>query len=125
MKSSTKWLENPTPGAVLWSTSEESPRLFHESFPEYRATPLTTLDGLAQRLGIRQVFVKNESERLGLPAFKMLGASWALCRLVAEHASAPEAMHSLIDLQAVAQSLGDVSVVCATDGNHGRAVARM
>ncbi|MEU3356028.1 diaminopropionate ammonia-lyase [Streptomyces sp. NPDC037389] len=103
------------PAARSW-TCEPAPadaRGFHTSLPGYAPTPLTELPALAVELGVGRVFVKDESSRLGLPAFKALGASWAVRRVLAERmteergASAP------------------VTLVTATDGNHGRAVARM
>ncbi len=81
-------------------------RDFHRSLPGYAATPLTEIPSLAAELGLGRVFVKDESSRLGLPAFKVLGASWAVRRALASQ-PAP----------------GSVTLVTATDGNHGRAVA--
>jgi diaminopropionate ammonia-lyase len=79
---------------------------FHQSLPDYRPTPLTEVPALAGELRVGQVFVKDESQRLGLPAFKALGAWWAIHRTL--------------------QNRPDVTeLVTATDGNHGRAVARM
>jgi diaminopropionate ammonia-lyase len=69
-------------------------------------TPLVELPGLAGELGVGRVFVKDESARLGLPAFKVLGASWAIHR-------------------ALAGRQDPIRLVTATDGNHGRAVARI
>jgi diaminopropionate ammonia-lyase len=80
-------------------------RDFHRSLPGYEMTPLVELPALAVELGVGRVLVKDESLRLGLPAFKVLGASWA-CR------------------QVLLQQPG-AELVTATDGNHGRAVARM
>ncbi|MFI6345681.1 pyridoxal-phosphate dependent enzyme [Streptomyces sp. NPDC050560] len=80
---------------------------FHAALPGYAPTPLTELPPLAAELGVGRVFVKDESHRLGLPAFKALGASWAVHRIVEAHrGGAP------------------LTLVTATDGNHGRAVAR-
>ncbi len=87
-------------------------RDFHSSLPGYSPTPLTDLPTLAAELGVGRVFVKDESCRLGLPAFKALGASWAVHRTLAERAR----RHS---------EPGPFTLVTATDGNHGRAVARM
>jgi diaminopropionate ammonia-lyase len=70
-------------------------------------TPLVDLPTLAQELGVGRVVAKDESSRLGLPAFKALGASWAIHRALQDHEPDTE-----------------VTVVAATDGNHGRAVAR-
>ena len=79
---------------------------FHASLPGYRPTPVRNLTSIADELGLAAVRVKDESDRLGLPAFKVLGASWAVERLLA---SRPE-IHTL---------------VAASAGNHGRAVARV
>ena len=56
---------------------------FHASLPGYAPTPLTEVPALAAELGVRRVFVKDESARLGLPAFKVLGASWAVRQVLA------------------------------------------
>ncbi len=79
---------------------------FHETLPGYRPTPVHRLDRVAVELGLHMVGVKDESDRLGLPAFKVLGASWAVERLLAGR---PD-VHTL---------------VAASAGNHGRAVARV
>ncbi|HEV8600608.1 MAG TPA: diaminopropionate ammonia-lyase [Gemmatimonadales bacterium] len=77
---------------------------FHRSLPEYAATPLHDLAELARTLGLGSLYVKDESWRFGLNAFKGLGASWALHRIRA-------------------QRNGPMTVATATEGNHGRAVA--
>jgi diaminopropionate ammonia-lyase len=79
---------------------------FHRSLPGYRPTPLRALDAIAAELGLAAVAMKDESDRFGLPAFKVLGASWAIERALRE---APET-HTL---------------VAASAGNHGRAVAHV
>jgi diaminopropionate ammonia-lyase len=82
---------------------------FHRSLPGYAPTPLVDLPAIAAELGVGRVLAKDESSRLGLPAFKALGASWAVDRA----------------LEAAGESAsGPLAVVTATDGNHGRAVAR-
>jgi diaminopropionate ammonia-lyase len=78
---------------------------FHRSLPGYGPTPLIDVPALAAELGVGRVLVKDESTRLGLPAFKVLGASWACQQVQARMPGAHQ--------------------VAATDGNHGRAVARM
>jgi diaminopropionate ammonia-lyase len=85
-------------------------RDFHRGLPGFAVTPLTELPGLAAELGVGRVFVKDESSRLGLPAFKVLGASWAVHRALASRTVTGQ--HKL-------------TLVTATDGNHGRAVARV
>jgi diaminopropionate ammonia-lyase len=77
---------------------------FHRSLPGYAPTPLHSCAQLAAELGIGALYVKDESRRFGLNAFKGLGAVWALHRIRAGCA-------------------GAMTVAAATEGNHGRAVA--
>lgn len=97
---------------------------FHASLPGYRPTPLLDLPALAAELGVGQVWLKDESDRFGLPAFKILGASWAVARALSARAGYVEPARSLDDLRHRASG-SPVTLVTATDGNHGRAVARM
>ena len=96
----------------------------HQRLACYRATPLRDCPAVATALGVAQVWVKDESSRLGLPSFKMLGASYAayreLCRLVGRE---PE-WSDLAGLKSALAPLGALTLMAATDGNHGRAVAR-
>jgi diaminopropionate ammonia-lyase len=94
-------------GRPVEPRATEEVRRFHRTLPEYKVTPLISLPTVADALGLGTVLVKDESLRLGLPAFKMLGASWAVHRALG---SSDRDRHRL---------------VTATDGNHGRAVARM
>jgi diaminopropionate ammonia-lyase len=96
-------------------------REFHAGLPGYRPTPLVELPALAAELGVGRVLVKDEGSRLGLPAFKVLGASWACARAVGQRVDAPA---SVEELRLAAAGRG-LHLVTATDGNHGRAVARM
>lgn len=93
---------------------------------EPQATPLVALAALARHAGIEAIHVKDEADRLGLGSFKALGGSYAVMALVLEEARRrlgrpvgfAEAMSP--EVRAVA---GAMTVGCATDGNHGRAVA--
>jgi diaminopropionate ammonia-lyase len=96
---------------------------FHRSLPGYRPAPLVGVPSLAARLGVRSVAVKDESDRLGLPAFKALGASWAVNRAISARLGVPPA-RAFAELVARASGTG-LTLVTATDGNHGRAVARV
>lgn len=100
------------------------PREFHVTLPGYRRTPLTPLPALAAELGVGQVWVKDESERLGLPAFKVLGASWAVNRALSARAGHAGPARSLDELRRRTAGTAP-TLVTATDGNHGRALARM
>lgn len=101
---------------------------FHRRLPGYAATPLTEVPGLAAELGVGRLFVKDESARFDLRAFKFLGASWAGFRAVAAQTgyAGPadlEALRAHLTQRAAAGGEGP-ALVTATDGNHGRAVAR-
>jgi diaminopropionate ammonia-lyase len=79
---------------------------------------------LAARWGVGAVVVKHEGSRFGLPAFKVLGASWAVARLLADRAGLDGTGVRLAQLRDVAAQ-APVTLVTATDGNHGRALARV
>lgn len=108
---SPSWYLRPAARAWRCAPAPTAARAFHAALPDYAPTPLTPLPGLAAELGVGQVFAKDESRRLGLPAFKALGASWAIHRALAERAAS-------------GAEPGPITLVTATDGNHGRAVAR-
>lgn len=96
---------------------------FHSSLPGFAQTPLVPLDELAAEIGVKRIFVKDESSRLGLPSFKILGASWGTFHAVADRVGLqPDT--GFEELAAKARDVG-IKLVAATDGNHGRAVARM
>jgi diaminopropionate ammonia-lyase len=106
---------------------------FHRALPGYRPTPLVEAPALAAELGVRRLFVKDESARFDLRAFKYLGASWAGFRTVAARTgyTGPATLEGLRSFLALAVSGGDaghrfgaLTLITATDGNHGRAVAR-
>lgn len=92
------------PDDVLPPPGNEIER-FHRKMVGYVTTPLRPLDTLTSGLGVGSVLMKDESDRFGLPSFKALGASWAL-------------------EQAVRGDPSIHTVVAASAGNHGRAVAR-
>jgi len=101
------WFANARDSSWTCSSPSEAAIDFHRSLDGYTPTPLVDLPSLAVELGVGHVFAKDESLRLGLPAFKALGASWAVHRALEQIGSSEP-----------------VTVVTATDGNHGRAVAR-
>ena len=114
--------------SVLPAEARPAPAVhaFHQRLPGYAPTPLRDMPALATACGVGRVLVKDESSRLGLPAFKILGASWATYRVLCERLGGEPEWRSLDDLAAVvADRLGPLRLVAATDGNHGRAVAHM
>ncbi len=114
------------PGARDWRTEplRDSPAELHRSLPGYAPTPLIPLPTLAEELGVGAVLVKDESQRLGLPAFKILGASYAVVRALSSRLGSDTAL-PLGELREQLGSNRGLSLVAATDGNHGRAVAHL
>lgn len=100
-------------------------RAYHRSFPQYARTPLVPLPAMAARLGVGGIFVKDESKRFGLNAFKVLGGSYAIGRYIAARAGlAAEKMdYATLTGEALRPLLRDTTFFTATDGNHGRGVA--
>lgn len=98
---------------------------FHRSFPGYMPTPLRSLPALAGMLGIRGMYVKDESWRFGLNAFKVLGGSYAVGRMIADRLGRDIGglPYGVMTSPEVRSALGDLTLVTATDGNHGRGVA--
>jgi len=96
---------------------------FHKSIPGYQATPLYCLPELAGHLGVKNIYVKDESQRFGLNAFKVLGAAWAVAGIMSERLGRDLSDIAFHDLKQAAQQVKDLMFVTATDGNHGRGVA--
>lgn len=117
MLTAGNWYSRPSARDWRCEPAGDGPSLFHAGLPGYRPTELVEASELATELGVGRVFVKDESGRLGLAAFKVLGASWAVARLLAR-----EGTPSVEDLRRLAAE-SPVELVTATDGNHGRALA--
>lgn len=100
-------------------------RTFHESFPQYSETPLTKLPHMASYLGVKEVYVKDESYRFGLNAFKVLGGSFAMARYIAKETGkdVSELPYSVLTSEQLRKEFGQATFFTATDGNHGRGVA--
>ncbi len=127
-----KWKKNTLPK----SNAEESlkyfsedevnkARKFHSSFDEYSKTPLSNCSNLAKKIGIEGLYVKDESYRFGLNAFKVLGASYAMGRHIAKQLDLPieNLDYNNLKSKEVSEKIGDITFFTATDGNHGRGVA--
>lgn len=100
-------------------------RGFHESFPMYKPTPLAHLPETAKCLGLGDVYVKDESFRFGLNAFKVLGGSFAIGNYLAQRLGKDisEVGYPTLVAPETREQLGDITFVTATDENHGRGVA--
>ena len=102
------WLANPLRDPELEASDDDAPLRFHRALPGYARSALIDAPELAAEWDVGRVRLKFERERFGLPSFKFLGASWAARRLLGEPPHDP-----------------GLELIAATDGNHGRAVARV
>lgn len=98
---------------------------FHESMKEYKPTDLVNLNNLATRLGIKSIYVKDESTRFGLNAFKGLGGAYALARIICKklNIDISQGTFEYFSKKDIKNKIKDMIFVTATDGNHGRGVA--
>ena len=98
---------------------------YHQSFPQYSPTPLRRLSALASSWGVADVFVKDESYRFGLNAFKVLGASYAVGKILAGRLgkSLDDLPFAALKDPSVKAALAGLTFAATTDGNHGRGVA--
>lgn len=100
---------------------------FHKSLPNYKPTPLVDLANLAKYYGVKKVWLKDESKRFGLNAFKVLGGSYAIGKYLSQRLGKDinELPYNVLISDEIKKQLGELTFVTATDGNHGRGVAWM
>lgn len=133
MNKNLKWLKNSIKDntkaeqsiSIMNKAVSEEVERFHKSFDEYSVTPLRDLEALASMLDVKKVFVKDESYRFGLNAFKVLGASYAIGKSLATrlNCSIDEVPFPVLKSKKVRDQLGNITFAATTDGNHGRGVA--
>ncbi|MDR2587322.1 MAG: diaminopropionate ammonia-lyase [Coriobacteriales bacterium] len=135
MRDAIKWTANTRSAAssaasgaslaLLNSAEVTKARAFHASIPGYEPTPLAPLNALAARLGIKGLYVKDESYRFGLNAFKVLGGSYAVGTYIAQRLGKDISELSFEEITSpeTKAQVGDITFYTATDGNHGRGVA--
>ena len=116
----SKWPERVIPSDV-----PRVVRKFHEQIPGYHISPLKGLDRLASMLGVGGIWVKDESQRLALNSFKVLGGSFAIYNVLRQRLGLLSREVTLEELASpeVREKLGIITFATATDGNHGRGVA--
>ncbi len=103
----------------------EQARRFHRQIPGYRPSPLRTLPGLASMLSVGGVWVKDESQRLNLNSFKVLGGSFAIYQFIRSQLGldGEDLTYDELVSASTKAKVGDITFATATDGNHGRGVA--
>jgi diaminopropionate ammonia-lyase len=126
------WKENTLPKtdkeeSIKFLSKEEvsKAKKFHESFSEYDKTPLVDLEELSKKIGLGGIYIKDESYRFGLNAFKVLGGSFAMGKYLADKLGQDieNLPYEKLTSKEIKDKLGDITFVTATDGNHGRGVA--
>ena len=134
MNAPLQWLKNPRSGGQAECLALERlkpmpvtrvARQFHRQLDGYRLSPLKGLPALANMLGVEGIWVKDESERLSLNSFKVLGGSFAIYQFLRKRLGIRDRELTVSELKspAVREQLGDMCFATATDGNHGRGVA--
>ncbi|MEL7000948.1 MAG: diaminopropionate ammonia-lyase [Pseudomonadota bacterium] len=115
---SVNW--KPDQDAILNDAALATARDTITSWTGYAPTPLHDLKGLAGEIGVAAIHYKDEAGRFGLGSFKALGGAYAVARLLAKEVGCP--LSEIVDGKHP-EAVSQVTVCCATDGNHGRSVA--
>ncbi len=100
-------------------------RRFHRQIPGYRMSPLQGLPNLATMFGVGGIWTKDESSRLQLNSFKVLGGSFALYRYLQKQLGilGEDTPFAYLASEEVKEKVGNLTFASATDGNHGRGIA--
>ncbi len=122
-----QWLENPCRKTVHFEgygrKEAQKVRRFHESIPDYRMTNLVKAVALADKLDIESFYVKDESARFGLNAFKGLGGSYCIASVLQEKLGIPGEPDYARIVGCDRKKREELTFATATDGNHGRGIA--
>lgn len=112
---------------ISFLNEEEAKKIYdyHNSFPMYEKTPFIELKNLAEKVNVKNILVKDESYRFGLNAFKVLGGSFAIGKVIAKKLDMDikDLTFEKLTSKEVKNKLGEIIFITATDGNHGRGVA--
>lgn len=111
----------PSSLSLFGEKDVENAYQFQRTHVQYEKTPLITLKHLSNALGIDNVFIKDESHRFGLNAFKALGGLYVVGRYLAEHLGSK--VSDLTIAKLAKAEIEEITFASATDGNHGRAIA--
>ena len=113
--------QEPKHFASFGDVTLETVRTFHKGLPNYQATPLYSLPNLAEQLGIGKILVKDEGQRFDVNAFKVLGGSYSVARLLAKEFKLSD---DELNLETIKSKITEpMTFATATDGNHGRGIA--
>lgn len=132
MNKKIKWQKNGLPKSKIENCEQilsleevKKAKEFHQSFPEYEITPLVKLENFAKEIGVKNFYLKDESYRFGLNAFKVLGGSYSMGKYIAQKLGKDisELKYADFTSKEAKEQLGEITFYTATDGNHGRGVA--
>ena len=127
MPENIKWIKNKEaanmPAGICGPDVAAKTLAYHAGFEGYAPTPLLSLNKMARYLNLGGVYVKDESRRFTLKAFKVLGASYAMGNVLAQRLGMDTFSFEMLTSEETKKQLGNVCFYTATDGNHGRAVA--
>lgn len=118
-------LEGSSDSPIFGEEAVSTVRAFHRKIKGYKATPLVNLAGMANRIKVDSIHVKDESYRFGLGSFKVVGGLYGLYRVVLEKLGIEDATGGFDDLKQpkFREQLDRINILSATDGNHGRGLA--
>ena len=110
---------------MLNGETAKSVAAFHRTIPEYQETPLVYLEDLSRELKVKGIYVKNESMRFGQKAFKGLGGTYAMFRILCRELGLDPDKTGFQDFQnpEIKKKTAKMTFVTATDGNHGKGVS--
>jgi len=122
------YFQEPTTEIIPKNFTEEVANrvyAFHRQLPGYCPTELVSLEKLAGHWGVGDIFVKDESTRFGLKAFKVLGGSYAVAQLICRELGIrlEDATYNYLVSDPVRRRIDGMTLTTATDGNHGRGIA--
>jgi len=132
IKTDTNWIQNKKAVEEVKSSKELFPldiaheaRAFHMQIPGNQISPLKNLNNLARMFGVGGIWIKDESERLELNSFKVLGGSFALYKFIQKRLGLEGQIltYDFLTSNEVKEKLGELTFSSATDGNHGRGIA--
>lgn len=114
-----------SPGSPFNQKAAEDALRFHRSLPMYEETKLVSLRTAAEELGVKAIYLKDESTRFGLKAFKGLGGSYAVFRILCDKLGMDYRTAVFRDFMTDEnrEKCSEVIFATATDGNHGKGVA--
>lgn len=121
-----KKTDQPSLSASFTPKATQNVISFHASMPGYKPTPLCSLQNTANKFGVKGIFIKDESKRFDLNAFKILGGSYAIASILAQYCKeSPDNIDfETLKSKVLQTDARELTFITATDGNHGRGVAR-